>query len=48
MIIFWKIVLIIYRIVTNMPVILMGETGCGKTALIKKLNQLSSDAKENL
>ena len=34
---FRKMVLIIYRIVANIPVILMGETGCGKTSLIKKL-----------
>ena len=33
-------VLIINRIVANIPVILMGETGCGKTLLIKKLNLL--------
>lgn len=41
-------VLIIYRIIANIPVILMGETGCGKTALIKKLNQLLNDGKSNL
>ena len=38
----------IYRIVENIPVILMGETGCGKTALIKKLNQVINNGKENL
>ena len=37
---FRKMILIIYRILANIPVILMGETGCGKTSLIKKLNQL--------
>ena len=37
---FRKMILILYRIIANIPVILMGETGCGKTALIKKLNQL--------
>ena len=37
---FRKMILILYRIISNIPVILMGETGCGKTALIKKLNQL--------
>jgi MoxR-like ATPase len=26
----------------------MGETGCGKTALIKKLYQLLNNGKENL
>ena len=41
-------VLIIYRIVANIPVILMGETGCGKTSLIRKLNQLLNGGKENL
>ena len=41
-------VLIIYRIVANIPVILMGETGCGKTSLIRKLNQLLYGGKENL
>ena len=30
-----KMILILYRIAVNIPVILMGETGCGKTALIK-------------
>ena len=45
---FRKMVLIIYRIVANIPVILMGETGCGKTSLIRKLNQLLNDGKENL
>ena len=30
--IFKKLILIIYRINANIPVILMGETGCGKTA----------------
>ena len=37
---FKKMVLIIYRIKSNIPVIIMGEKGCGKTALILKLNQL--------
>ena len=37
---FKKMILILYRISANIPVILMGETGCGKTALIRKLNQL--------
>ena len=32
--------LLIYRIKANVPVIIMGETGCGKTALITKLNQI--------
>ena len=35
-----KIILLIYRIQANVPVIIMGETGCGKTTLIEKLNQI--------
>ena len=45
---FRKMVLILYRIIANIPVILMGETGCGKTALIKKLNQLLNNGKLDL
>ena len=41
-------VLIINRIVANIPVILMGETGCGKTSLIKKLNLLLNNDESNL
>ena len=37
---FRKMILILYRLIANIPVILMGETGCGKTALIQKLYQL--------
>jgi len=37
---FKKMVLLVYRIIADIPVILMGETGCGKTALIKKLSQI--------
>ena len=32
-----KMIGIFFRINTNIPVILMGETGCGKTSLIKYL-----------
>ena len=42
-----KMVLLIYRIQANVPVIIMGETGCGKTALIKKLSQIINNG-ENL
>jgi len=35
-----KMVLFVYGIIADIPVILMGETGCGKTALIKKLSQI--------
>ena len=45
---FRKMILILYRIIANIPVILMGETGCGKTALIKKLNQLLNNGVERL
>ena len=45
---FRKMILILYRIIANIPVILMGETGCGKTALIKKLNQLLNNGQLTL
>ena len=35
-----KMVLLYFRIKANVPVIIMGETGCGKTSLIIKLSQL--------
>ena len=35
-----KMVLLYNRIKANVPVIIMGETGCGKTSLIKKLSQI--------
>ena len=38
-------VLLIYRIKANIPVIIIGEPGCGKTTLIKKLNQLLNNGK---
>ena len=37
---FIKLILIITRIKSNLPVILMGETGCGKTSLIRILYDL--------
>ena len=37
---FNKMILILYRIISNIPFIIMGETGCGKTLLLTKLNQL--------
>ena len=42
---FKKMILLIYRIQANVPVIIMGETGCGKTALITKLNQIINNGK---
>ena len=35
-----KMILIMYRIKANIPIIIMGETGCGITILITKLNQI--------
>ena len=45
---FQKMVLLIYRIKANIPVILMGELGCGKTTLIKKLNQILNGGRTTL
>ena len=45
---FRKMILILCRIIANIPVILMGETGCGKTALIIKLNQLLNNGEKTL
>jgi len=33
-------VLLVFRIISNVPVIIMGDTGCGKASLITKLNQI--------
>ena len=41
-----KMVLLIYRIQANVPVIIMGETGCGKTTLIKKLCQILNNGEK--
>ena len=35
-----KMVLILFKIFANIPIILMGETGCGKTELIKQLMKM--------
>ena len=35
-----KMVLLIYRIKANVPVIIMGKNGCAKTSLITKLSQI--------
>ena len=43
-----KMVLLIYRIKANVPVIIMGETGCGKTSLIKKLSHILNNGEEGL
>ena len=44
---FFKMVLILLRIRANIPVIMMGETGCGKTALIRKLSELLNNGSKN-
>ena len=44
---FFKMVLILLRIRAGIPVIMMGETGCGKTALIRKLSQLLNNGSKN-
>jgi len=36
---FIKMCLILIRLRARIPVIMMGETGCGKTSLIKKLSE---------
>ena len=45
---FKKMLLLIYRIRANIPVIIMGETGCGKTALITKLNQILNNGNKTV
>ena len=43
---FFKMILILLRIRANNPIILMGETGCGKTSLIKMLSKLLNNGSE--
>jgi len=45
---FRKMALLLYRIKANVPVIIMGETGCGKTALITKLNQILNNGHKKI
>ena len=45
---FKKIVLLVFRIKANIPVVIMGETGCGKTSLIIKLNQILNNGEKNI
>jgi len=42
-----KMILILFKIFANIPVILMGETGCGKTELIKQLMKILNKDEEN-
>ena len=41
-----KMLLILFRIFANIPVILMGETGCGKTELIRQLMKMLNKGDE--
>ena len=45
---FIKMILILLRIRENIPVILMGETGCGKTSLIRKLSELLNNGESTM
>ena len=40
--------LILIRLRANIPVIMMGETGCGKTCLIRKLSEIQNNGKSLL
>ena len=44
---FVKMILILLRIRSNIPVIMMGETGCGKTSLIRKLSEMKNNGESN-
>ena len=45
---FIKVVLILMRIRVKIPVIMMGETGCGKTTLIEMASKLYNQGKSNI
>ena len=45
---FIKMILILLRIRENIPTIMMGETGCGKTSLIRKLSELMNNGKSKM
>ena len=40
---YFKMALILLRIRAGIPVIMMGETGCGKTSLIRKLSEMLNE-----
>ena len=40
---FFKMILILLKIRAKVPVIMMGETGCGKTLLIRKLSEIMNN-----
>ena len=43
---FLKMVLILLHIRANIPVIMIGETYCGKTSLIRKLSEIKNGGKK--
>ena len=43
-----KMIFLVYRLKANVPVIIMGETGCGKTALITKLSQILNNGEKTV
>ena len=45
---FKKMIFLYYRIKANIPVIIMGETGCGKSLLVIKLNQILNNGEISL
>ena len=45
---FIKMILILLRERENVPVILMGETGCGKTSLILKISELMNNGENKI
>ena len=45
---FFKMLLILLKIRENVPVIMMGETGCGKTSLIRKLDELLNNGEDKM
>ena len=44
---FVKMILILIRIRSGIPVIMMGETGCGKTSLIRKLSEMKNKGEKD-
>ena len=44
---YFKMALILLRIRAKIPVIMMGETGCGKTSLIRKLSEMLNNGDKN-
>ena len=45
---FLKMILILIRIRENVPIIMMGETGCGKAAIIRKLDELLNNGETTM